>query len=124
MIRPRTKHASNDPRGEDTNPVEPDMEFQPWGISIDSTEGEEEEGGEKETSHHAIETEGYSSAQQFQLQWQEEDPIREEHPMQEEHPMHERHPVHEGPSSQEGPPGRFLKYFGKLNATMEQMEQR
>ena len=30
MMHLRNKHASNDPRGEDTNPAEPEMEFKPW----------------------------------------------------------------------------------------------
>ena len=30
MIHPRTKHASNDLRGEDINPAKPEMEFKPW----------------------------------------------------------------------------------------------
>ena len=29
MIRPRTKHASNDPKGQDTNLVEPEKVFKP-----------------------------------------------------------------------------------------------
>ena len=75
------------------------------GISIDTTEEEEE--GENEISHHAMEIEGYfeeiplqteriyedPSAQNLQLQWQGENPMQE------------------GPSSQEGPPTLFLEYF-------------
>ena len=29
MIHPRTKHVVNDPKGEDANPAEPQMEFKP-----------------------------------------------------------------------------------------------
>ena len=37
--------------------------------------------------------------------------------------MQEGHPLQEGPSSQEGSLAWFLEYFGKLNATMERMDQ-
>ena len=43
--------------------------------------------------------------------------------MQEEHPMQEEYPSQESPSSQGRPLAWFLEYFGKINATMERIEQ-
>ena len=52
-----------------------------------------------------------------------EEPSAQAHPLQEGHPLQEEHPSQEGPSSQKGPPTWFLEYFGKLNTTMEWIEQ-
>ena len=44
--------------------------------------------------------------------------------MHEEHTTYEQVPMHGGHPSQEGLSAWFLEYFGKLNATVEQIEKR
>ncbi|GFZ21468.1 hypothetical protein Acr_29g0006300 [Actinidia rufa] len=76
------------------------------GTSIDSTEEENEEEGDKETSRHAMDVEGNlevlppqteetyvdPSTQNLQLQWQDEEKMQGKVPVQEEYHMHEGHP--------------------------------
>ena len=70
------------------------------------------------------ETHEEPSTQVLQLKLYKEDTMHGENPIHEEYPMHEGHPSQEGTSSQGGPHTWFLEYFGKLNETMEKIEQR
>ncbi|GFZ08916.1 hypothetical protein Acr_20g0007240 [Actinidia rufa] len=81
------------------------------GINVNSSK--EEEGGEKESSHHSMEI-------KCQFVTEELPPhIEETH----EEPSAQAHQLQEGHLIQEGPPAWFFEYFGKLNATMERMKQ-
>ncbi|GFZ03024.1 hypothetical protein Acr_15g0016320 [Actinidia rufa] len=89
----RTKHASNDPRGDDPNPVESKM-----GDGAD-----EEEDGDKGMSHREMDIEENLELPPS-IRWQDDETVDEEVPMQRVSPMHGGHPPQEGTSTQGGPP--------------------